>query len=184
MRTASGNTVSGDDDESESSAGSPAWRRRPAAISLPSTAQKPEAWFILAGFLKIVMVALPVSWYGDMFTLLGFPIPGGPLDIVVMVPVGIALALLARYLLQNGFDQKRWFARVVFGGSLLAIALCNVLFGSTHVVRTAAPQRMAGGAPQAQPRPRPPLPTAADADALGVKWGPPTEARRGGTPAK
>lgn len=42
-------------------------------VSLPSSAQKPEAWFILAGFLKIVMVALPVSWYGDMFSMLGAP---------------------------------------------------------------------------------------------------------------
>ena len=45
----------------------------PLQVSLPSTAQKPEAWFILAGFLKIVMVALPVSHYGHMFTVLGEP---------------------------------------------------------------------------------------------------------------
>ena len=47
------------------------WACHVCQISLPGSTQKPEAWFFLAGFLKIVMASLPVGHYGHMFSKLG-----------------------------------------------------------------------------------------------------------------
>jgi len=95
---------------------------------------------MLAGVLKIVMASLPVSWYGDMFYMLGFPLPGGPLEALTMIPFGLGLMLLARYLQQHGFDKKRWFARAIFAGSVIALLLGHVVVGSKQIVRRAMPR--------------------------------------------
>ncbi|KAK9815391.1 hypothetical protein WJX72_002859 [[Myrmecia] bisecta] len=106
--------------------GSDAWRTRPAAVAMPSYANTPERWFLLAGFLKIVLLVpgIGTSPYVQTYYLLGHILPAGPATLLVTVPIAVGLALLAKYIVSSGLLANKWAARGIF---LLGVAVLLAL---------------------------------------------------------
>ncbi|CAL8465479.1 g5015 [Coccomyxa elongata] len=87
--------------------------RRGAAIALPRFLNTPGKVFALAGFLKVLVVTLHT-------VPVGYSCPTGLTAAVTMIPFGLALVLLSRYLLERDFMRWTWSAPVlVLGGACL-----------------------------------------------------------------
>ncbi|BDA49998.1 hypothetical protein COCOBI_15-1260 [Coccomyxa sp. Obi] len=94
--------------------------RRGAAIALPRFLNTPGKIFALAGFLKILVVTLHT-------VPVGYSCPTGLTAASTMIPFGLALSLLSRYLLERDFMRWRWSAPVLVFGGVFMIWLNNVL---------------------------------------------------------
>lgn len=128
----------------------------PTATAIPVGLRTAGAVFVLAGFLKILIVCFPYSTMAISMYLQGrFDL--GTLAAVKMIPFALGILAFAKALLDKQLHQRKWFNLAVVAGGVIALLLSRWAFarprpGPLDPLIAAHQQAMA--AAQAQQRER------------------------------
>jgi hypothetical protein len=94
----------------------------PTSIAIPAGLRSAGAVFVLAGFLKILIVCFPYSTMAISMFVQGRADLGG-WAAAKMIPFAIGILALGKYLLDARMTTKRWFAWAVALGGVVALVL-------------------------------------------------------------
>ncbi|KAK9826353.1 hypothetical protein WJX81_001426 [Elliptochloris bilobata] len=100
------------------------------AVALPRALNGPGRWFLLAGFLKVLLVAQLHTPLVASFALLGYALPAGPTTLLVTLLAGLVLVYVSKEVVERNWLQKRLTLFLVVCASVLLLVASSVLFGS------------------------------------------------------
>mmetsp|Transcript_24111 Transcript_24111/g.57429 ORF Transcript_24111/g.57429 Transcript_24111/m.57429 type:complete len:206 (+) Transcript_24111:151-768(+) len=106
-----------------------AWRKRPAAISVPSELKTPGAWFCIAGVLKVMFLMSSNTPVLSSLSVFGLPPVLGAY--VTLIPAAIGLGLLARICVQRGWHTRRVFLPSALAATAFLVFLSGGLPGGS-----------------------------------------------------
>lgn len=117
-------------------AGSDDWRKRRSSVTLPIFARKAEHTFLLAAFLKILMLASVVP-ANRIFKPLGYT-PKGIVAWLILLPLAALLAFLASSILRSDFMKRKGSGFAILLLSFVFIIAGGRLYGPSLPVRQPA----------------------------------------------
>lgn len=103
----------------------------PSSIAIPAGLRSAGAVFVLAGFLKILILCFPYSTMAISMFIQGRA-DLGAWAAAKMIPFAIGILALGKYLLDARMTTKRWFAWAVALGGVVALLLSRWAFARTR----------------------------------------------------
>jgi hypothetical protein len=100
---------------------------RAGALAVPASLRAPGAVFVMAGFLKLLVMCFPFSPMAVSMFLQGRA-DLGPWAVLKMLPLALGLLLLAKRLVDEKVHERRWAGRAVAAAGLLALVLSRWAF--------------------------------------------------------
>jgi hypothetical protein len=97
------------------------------AIAVPAGLRTAGAVFVLAGFLKLLILCFPYSSMAISMYLQGRA-DLGTWAVLKMLPFALGVLALARALVDRGLHQRKWFSRAVVFGAVVALLLSRWMF--------------------------------------------------------
>lgn len=97
------------------------------AVSIPAGVPPAGAVFVLAGFLKLMIMCFPFSTMAISMYLQGRA-DLGAWAVLRMLPAALAILALAKTLLDRGAHRRRWFAQGVAAAGVAALLLSRWAF--------------------------------------------------------
>jgi hypothetical protein len=102
-----------------------------SAVSIPVGLRSAGAVFILAGFLKILILCFPFSSMAISMFIQG-KADLGTWAAIKMIPIALGVLSLAKVLVDKKIHERKYFHRLTVVGSVMALLLSRWLFARTR----------------------------------------------------
>ena len=127
MQASSSTPDEGAGDPSGSTPSSPAPSWPPSAVAVPAGLHTAGAVFVLAGFLKILIVCFPYSTMAISMYFQGRA-DLGTWAAAKMLPLALGILALAKAAVDRGLHRRTWFGRSVVAAGVVALVLSRWAF--------------------------------------------------------